>query len=213
MKLKKIILLCMVIESVFIIGCQKNDNKENKNNEQVKITTQVQEETSAADVISDYGFAKVYDITRYEKDIEMFVPQYQYIVFNSGKTKIIDAGVMNYNDPQFVKISDDIVKAEYGVGATDTWKATYYDLKKEKISEEFNCPLEEFGRNVVFYNYENNKTYLMVSDMFNKKNAKKYKLSDDWLLSSLLEVKYKKDFLYVKYDGAEKEFGKKIKIK
>ena len=212
MKLKRIILLCMVIESVFVIGCQKKNGEETKYTEKAKITMQVHEETDKMDVISDYGFAKVYEITRYEEGIENFVPQYQYIVFNSEKTKIIDAGVMNYNDPQFVEISESVVKAEYGTGATDSWKGRYYELKEEKVSKEFNCPLEEFGKNVAYYSFENNKTYLVVSDMFNKKKTKKYYLSNDWLLPSLLKVTYESGMLHVKYDGSGKEFSKEIAI-
>lgn len=210
MKLKKIVLLCVVIECVFLAGCKQKVNKEINQNAQGKIVTQTEEKTSENGVLCDYDFARVYDITRYVDGIEMFVPQYQYIVFNEKKNKIIDTGSINYYDPQFTQVADGIVKAEYGTGATDSWKGIYYDIKKEQKSEEFDCPFDEFGRNVVYYKYKGNKTYLVVSDMFNSKKIKMYRLSDDWLLPSLLKVNYKDGTLNVNYDGAEKQFNRKI---
>lgn len=208
--MKKSILLSLIICAlVLAIGCTHSDIDKTDNME-----TEIKEKEidNQEEIIADYGYAVVYDATKYNIGIDGFIPQYQYFVFNEDKTDVIDAGMMNYTAPKFSKISEKIIKAEYGTGATDEWICVYYNLETQSKSEEYKYALLEINEKVAFLYYEKGKTYLRIKDIF-KDNEEKVLIGNDLFNPGLIKARKNDNVIKINFtDKNGKEYTKNISL-
>ena len=186
-------------------GCGNSAKKEQSNttvkkSEVTTISSNIkwEEITNIKDkdrVIKKNNHILIYDITDYENNNTE--SKYQYMIFNSDGTKVIETGIQSGDGYVFEKISKDVVRGKRTLGS-NVWESVYYNQKTGKKSKKFETPVIEFSKYVGYLIEKNDNIYLKVENMFSDKYVRSFKLDKGEYIPGEFSVSYNSGVITVK---------------
>lgn len=146
MKMSKIFLFIISLTAFLLISCHQSTLQQSQ---------QVASQTSEV-IIKDQNY-EVYDISKYK------IPQYQYFVFDTNN-EVLDYNVTRTNPPEFIKLSDNILKVCIS-GGTGVKECIYYNLSNRDISQWYSNILAENKELIARVSLENDSK-IIVQNVF-----------------------------------------------